>query len=208
MRLHHGEGTRPQSYVGPKAAALATIIAAFSLSCAAHVMQPSKPAGPRAASVSSGPVAVPQRASSGSAFRSHATLLSLWERGRCSLDGGHVLTYTDVISSRTASLRLDSDAYGAHSIICSARFTVIFEEGKAIVSIGGTGVLGRSGMLGMTGQRFISANSYEVSLRPVIEEDGGIAGRCIENGTLEVTSNAGRSWSIDLADPFRGWNVY
>jgi hypothetical protein len=136
------------------------------------------------------------------------TLLASWDRGRCVFENGRDISYSDDLDSRQRSLRLDSDARGARSVMCSEEFTVLMLPDRAIVSLGGRQVLEGGEMLGVISGRFISANSYEISLKPVVDEDRGVSSSSIVGMTLRVVSNAGRRWSIDLADPYPGWNVY
>ncbi len=154
---------------------------------------------------SSAPVVSAAEESSGTNRR---TLLASWDRGRCVFENGRDISYSDDLDSRQRSLRLDSDARGARSVMCSEEFTVLMLPDRAIVSLGGRQVLEGGEMLGVISGRFISANSYEISLKPVVDEDRGVSSSSIVGMTLRVVSNAGRRWSIDLADPYPGWNVY
>jgi hypothetical protein len=136
------------------------------------------------------------------------SLPAIWERGRCVFEDGRFISYSDVIDSRSRSLRVDSDAPGARSALCSEDFTVLMLADRVIISLGGNGVLDGAQMLGVISGRFISANSYEISLKPIIEEDGGVSSPSLSGPVLSILSRAGRRWSINLPDPYAGWNVY
>jgi hypothetical protein len=165
----------------------------------------SSPVSSPAIQQSSAPVVLAAGESSGTNRR---TLLSSWGRGRCVFENGRDISYSDDLDSRQGSLRLDSDARGASTVLCSEEFTVLMLPDRAIVSLGGREVLEGGEMLGVISGRFISANSYEISLKPVVAEDRGVSSSSIAGMALQVTSNAGRRWSIDLTDPYLGWNIY
>jgi len=208
MKLAHTDASPIHK---PARAAAAALSAFFLCSCAASpVMRPQSAAWlpvPGAQSAARADAAV-SLAQPPVFEKENRSLPSTWERGRCVFEDGRFITYSDVINSQSRSLRVDSDCRGARSVLCSESFTVLMLADRAVISIGGTGVLGGSEMLGLISGRFISANSYEVSLKPVIAEDGGVSSPGLSGMELSILSRAGRRWSIDLSDPYAGWNVY
>jgi len=191
----------------PARAATAALSAFFLCSCATpFVMRPEL--SPRMPDPVSQPEAPVGAAEAGPLDAKGRSLPSTWERGQCVFEDGRFIIYSDVINSQSRSLRVDSDSRGARSVLCSENFTVLMLADRAIISLGGSGVLGGSEMLGLISGRFISANSYEVSLKPVIAEDGGVSSPGLSGAEFTVLSRAGRRWSIDLSDPYAGWNVY
>ncbi|MEW6035232.1 MAG: hypothetical protein AB1529_01350 [Candidatus Micrarchaeota archaeon] len=128
-----------------------------------------------------------------------------WERGECSFSGNSV-SYRELPGGREATLRLDVQVRGAESVLCSDGFTVVVSPGSMAVAIGAEGVLDGQEMLGILGGRFVVANSYEINTGR-LERSGALTrtGRIV-GGRLVVPSASGGSWSIDLADPFRGWD--
>ncbi len=136
-------------------------------------------------------------------------LESRWARGSCALDG-RMLTYSSGEGDgapRQKGMILDIDVRGAISLMCSGEFTAILTTGSVVVSLGGDAILQGREMLGAIGGRFLPANSYEVSLRRVNSEDGGVAHCALREGFLEIESRGGNAWRLDLADPYSGWNV-
>jgi hypothetical protein len=134
-----------------------------------------------------------------------ASLEGFWERGACSFSGNSV-SYRELPEGREAALRLDVQVRGAESVLCSDGFTVVLSPGSAAVAIGAQGVLEGQEMLGLLGERFVVANSYEINTAR-LEREGALTrmGR-MEGGRLVVPSASGGIWSIELADPFRGWD--
>ncbi|MFN7991937.1 MAG: hypothetical protein U0R44_07330 [Candidatus Micrarchaeia archaeon] len=135
---------------------------------------------------------------------------SSWEEGTCMVRGGSIV-YLDERTLEQAGQRIDSlrgsPQRDTDSLICSSSFTVLIQGRRAIVSVGGDGVLGGRDYLGRLGDSFVLANSYELNLSP-IAEDGGVAAQRLSSGHLTLTSRSGRRWEIDLTDPYSGWNVY
>jgi hypothetical protein len=133
------------------------------------------------------------------------TLLSSWEGGTCTFERNSV-SYYDIISGRRQSLRLDVKMEDGRALLCSADFTVIVAPERIAVAIGGDGILRGQEMLGIISGRFVPANSYEVSLRSIISEEGGVAAPRLVGGSLEITSLRGNRWTIGLSDPYQGWS--
>ncbi len=141
---------------------------------------------------------------------------SEWQGGTCDISGTR-LSYTESASGRRAGLVLDTGVTEpVRGLACSEQYTVVMENGAAVISLGANGVLGNLESLGCyggeglacSGGRYIAANSIEVSFRTIIMEDHGLVGSAVEGEAITVRTERGRVWSLPLSNPFAGWSIY
>jgi len=116
----------------------------------------------------------------------------------------NILTYTD--KQQTKQITLDVHVADATRLICSDDYTVIIMPKRVVVSLGAGGVLSGREMLGMLGERFVAATSYELNIKEPASE--GITKTRMVGETLVLETSADRIWTIDLSDPFAGWHIY
>ncbi|MEW6748571.1 MAG: hypothetical protein AB1295_02610 [Candidatus Micrarchaeota archaeon] len=129
-------------------------------------------------------------------------LSSVWEGGDCRYKDNSV-SYHSFASGQTKTLKLDVKVKGTHQMLCSDSFTVLLGDGAAYVAIGAAPIMDGKEWFGRLGKRFTWANSYE------IDYPEGVSGRVasISGNRLRVMGGS-KNWSIDLSDPFRGWETY
>ncbi len=193
-------GRRPPRF--PAAAAAAALLA---ISCAANHAFIARPtAEPLAEPPAAESIRAPP-APSGSEGR--PVLVSQWVLGRCRLEGNE-LSYSDDLGSRSGALRLDSEIRSARRLLCSDGYTVAILQEKAIISLGGDGIIEGREMLGFMGGRFIPANSVEVDLDQALESGAAPGSAILEGRELSFPEPDGRRWRLDVSDPFAGWRIY
>ncbi|VVC02857.1 Uncharacterised protein [Candidatus Bilamarchaeum dharawalense] len=133
-------------------------------------------------------------------------VMSFWKDGICTYSGGYV-TYAQTKGNLNGETKLDATVFKPQSISCSDDFTVIFDNNFIVVALGALKILEGNPSIGVIGGRFVAANSYQVKLKPILE-DGGIRTADISDNILTITSLNGNNWRLNLTDPFAGWKVY
>ncbi|MFH1785644.1 MAG: hypothetical protein ABH842_04405 [Candidatus Micrarchaeota archaeon] len=178
---------------GPSKVAMVTALAVTVASC-----------GATASMIRDRPSEKPQTTFGAPLHEQH--VLSLWSKGVCTYSGGYV-TYSSNNSGQIGELKLDVDLFNPQEILCSDKFTVIFDNDFAIVALGSEKILEGVPSFGVVSGSFVAANSYKLRLG-LIMEDGGINKTSIDGNTLTVFSNNGNSWQLDLSNPHDGWSIY
>lgn len=134
----------------------------------------------------------------------HISYLSArWEEGSCSISDSQ-LTFHDFSDMSKAFLNLDSPADDPQELICTAEHTVILNDRRIIVALGADDVLSGREMLGFLDGEFVPANSYSITVRGM----GRITGGLVMGDRLHIRTADSRLWSIDLANPRQGWDVF
>lgn len=127
---------------------------------------------------------------------------SEWEQGGCSLEG-NILTYSYKQKSR--AIVLDSPVIEPKNLICTEDYTVIMAKEHAIVARGAYRILMGAEALGSLGSTAPLNNSFALPIvKPAAE---GIISSRLNGQTLEIQTNAGKIWSMDLENPVK-WNIY
>jgi len=129
---------------------------------------------------------------------------SSWERGSCNFKQ-NALTFSDG-KGNEATIPLDVKVKGPRKLMCSADHSVIITLDKAVISLGGDAMLEGREWLGSIGRQFTLVNSYELSLEDFPVANGRT--ESLHGNTLVVQSQGRKAWSIDLVDPYTGWNHY
>lgn len=130
------------------------------------------------------------------------TLESQWEGGSCRFQDNR-LTYAD--GNREKTIPLDVSVTNPEALVCSDVFSAVLTPDKAIATLGGERVLDGAEMLGFIGDSLLFANSYSIDIREPAAE--GITGKAIVQGVLFLQTEAGRVWTLDLANPLE-WRIY
>lgn len=133
-------------------------------------------------------------------------LSSIWDMGHCKFHDNS-LSYHSYGSGKTKTVRLDMNVNGARILICSDRFTVLLAKMKAVIAIGGMGVMNGDFGFGEIGGRTTIANSYELDLTDVVKAGGKSRFASLVGTNLKISVKGG-IWSINLANPFKGWDIY
>jgi hypothetical protein len=138
------------------------------------------------------------------AHQDTAVVSSSWEHGSCAFTQNS-LTFSDEKGNQ-ATILLDAQVKQPEKLMCSADYSVIITPDTAVVSMGADAVLEGKQSLGPVGKRFTLANMYELGMGNLPKAKGRT--ESLHGSTLTIRASYGMGWSIDLADPYAGWDVY